>query len=155
MWDYYSLVPNQKHQIRQMDQIRITGFFGFCATQKISNLIEFGIFSNKILETSMLRILKIKKDGSVRVKFIIEMQNSQNIAKIVATFTWNWHKWIIKWSWTSKIGHFGLPVLVLRHLVGSVLNLDNYFEDLKKPLVGHYLMLYWTGNLFFAVHQES
>lgn len=89
MWDYYSLVPNQKHQIRQMDQIRITGFFGFCATQKISNLIEFGIFSNKILETSMLRILKIKKDGSVRVKFIIEMQNSQNIAKIVATFTWN------------------------------------------------------------------
>ena len=90
MWDYLSsLVPNQKHQIRQMDQIRITGFFGFCATQKISNLIEFGIFSNKILETSMLRILKIKKDGSVRVKFIIEMQNSQNIAKIVATFTWN------------------------------------------------------------------
>ena len=32
-------------------------------------------------------ILKIKKDGSVLVKFIIEMQNSQNIAKIVVTFT--------------------------------------------------------------------
>ena len=44
---------------------------------------------------------------------------------------------------------------MLRHSVGSVLNLENYFEDLKKPLVGHYLMLYWTGNLFFAVHQES
>lgn len=44
---------------------------------------------------------------------------------------------------------------MLRHLVGSVLNLENYFEDLKKPLVDHYLMLYLTGNLFFAVHQES
>ena len=44
---------------------------------------------------------------------------------------------------------------MLRHLVGSVLNLENYFEDLKKPLVDHYWMLYLTGNLFFAVHQES
>ena len=44
---------------------------------------------------------------------------------------------------------------MLRHLVGSVLNLENYFEDLKIPLADHYLMLYLTGNLFVAVHQES
>ena len=44
---------------------------------------------------------------------------------------------------------------MLRHLVGSVLNLENYFEDLVIPLADHYLMLYLTGNLFFAVHQES